>query len=193
MAIDAATINPSDPQNEEEMLWLRDRDMLPPHLKEAIAHIPVTFGVQGSDLRVSNDPTALAQNQLEQSGLFQSMVNAKAQELAAQMMREAQQGQMNVASGENTGRESNAPVEVTHGSNPEPAANSGSEDDENVPPYSEWAPGDLRAELMNRNLDPKGKKDDLVSRLEEDDRNDAGKSFEDEGENEKSNTNDDKS
>jgi hypothetical protein len=86
--------------------------------------------------------------------------------------------------GEATGRESNAPVEITHGSNPEPVSGDGarrSEEDEDVPPYEEWTVSDLRAELVSRGLDPQGNKTNLISRLQDDDREEADKEKSEEG------------
>lgn len=41
--------------------------------------------------------------------------------------------------------------------------------EEEVPDYEAWTVDDLRKELKNRDLDDKGKKPELIARLEEDD------------------------
>lgn len=43
------------------------------------------------------------------------------------------------------------------------------DEDEELPPYSEWTNENLRAELVERKLSLDGKKADMVARLEEDD------------------------
>lgn len=174
-------LNPDNDEDlsEEEMLWLRDHGRLPKHLQDSLRHHPVTFGVEGSDVRVSNDPNALAENQLQSSGLFQDLVDRRAKELAAQMLREQQQGVVNVLGGPSTGRAGNEPVEVLQGSNPEPdnsaLSGGGEEQDQDVPPYNQWPANDLRAEAANRGLDISGNKAALVQRLEENDREEEPK------------------
>lgn len=179
-------LNPNNDEDltEEELLWLRDQSRLPKHLHDSLKDIPVTFGVEGSDVRVSNDPNALAENQLQSSGLFQGMVDKRAKEIAKQLLLEMQQGQVNVLGGESTGRVGNAPVEVTGGSNPEPdnsAAGQGGDEEDDVPPYDQWSTNDLRAEAANRKLDASGNKAALVQRLEDDDRETAEPNQADEG------------
>lgn len=55
------------------------------------------------------------------------------------------------------------------GEAPEETEEQGEEIGEEVPDYEAWTVDDLRKELKERELDDKGKKPELIARLEEDD------------------------
>jgi hypothetical protein len=159
-----------DPHNESEARWLQDHSLLP--TDHPLYGQPVIFHLEDGT-EVSNDPNFAARQQLAGSGFLQDVIQAKAQEIAAQMVQE----QMALANhqagvgGEYHGNATNSPPLPDQGKvvPRQPDAAPGDVEEEEAPPYHTWSNDELRAELEVRQLETHGAKKDMADRLEQHD------------------------
>lgn len=172
----AKLVETLDPQNDHEARWLQDHGLLP--TSHPLYNQPVIF-LLDNGTEVSNDPNFAAQQQLQGSGMLQDMIQAKAQELAAQMVQDqmALQNHQAAVTGEHFGNATNSPPLPDQGKvverKPDVAA---AEEvvEEEAPPYHTWSNQELQDELGVRGLPTHGTKKEMADRLETHDSEHSG-------------------